>query len=81
MLKGIDKNDIESIVSNPTNYEDLLKLAINYSDGVIQNSEETNSSLLDYAREKGIPTLEFQTKETYAEAFNNFYDEIWSKDK
>ena len=81
MLKGIEKNDIESIVSQPANYEDLLKLAISYSDGVIQNSEKTNANLLDYAREKGIPTLEYQTAETYAEAFNNFYDEIWSKDK
>ena len=81
MIKGIEKSDIESVINQPANYEDLLKLAITYSDGVIQNSEKTNSNLLDYAREKGIPTLEYQTPETYAEAFNNFYDEIWSKDK
>ena len=81
MLKGIEKEDIESVINQPANYEDLLKLAITYSDGIIQNSENTNANLLDYAREKGIPTLEYQTPETYAEAFNNFYDEIWSKDK
>lgn len=81
MLKGIEKNDIESIISHPTNYEDLLKLAIAYSDGVILNSENTNNNLLDYANEKGIPTLEYQSSEAYAEAYNNFYDKIWSNDK
>ena len=81
MLKGIEKSDIESVINQPANYEDLLKLAISYSDGVIQNSEKINSNLLEYAQEKGIPTLEYQTPENYAEAFNNFYDEIWSKDK
>lgn len=81
MLKGIEKSDIESVINQPANYEDLLKLAITYSDGVIQNGENANACLLDYAREKNIPTLEYQSQETYAETFNNFYDEIWSKDK
>lgn len=81
LLKGIEKDDIESIISNPTNYEDLLKLAISYSDGIIQNSENVNESVLDYARGKNIPVLEYQSPETYADAFNDFYNEIWSQDK
>ena len=81
MLKGIERNDIESVITSPAKYEDLLKLAIAYSDGVIQNSENVNNDLLNFAQEKGIPTLGYQTPETYAEAFNNFYDEVWSKDK
>ena len=81
MLKGIERNDIESVITSPAKYEDLLKLAIAYSDGVIQNSENVNNDLLNFAQEKGIPTLGYQTPETYAEAFNNFYDEVWSNDK
>ena len=81
MLKGIEKSDVESVINQPTKFEDLLKLAIAYSDGVIQNSENVNTDLLNYAQEKGIPTLEYQTPETYTEAFNNFYNEVWSKDK
>ena len=81
MLKGIAKEDIESIVKYPANCQDLLKLAVSYSDGIIQNSQNVSEDILDYARGKGIPVLEYQSPETYADAFNNFYDEIWSKDK
>ena len=81
LLKGIKREDIESVVDKVTVYNDLLKLAISYSDGIIQNSEKASNDLLDYARSKGIPTLEYQSPETYAEAFNNFYDEIYSKEQ
>lgn len=81
MLKGIEKEDIESIIKHPTSYEDLLKLAVTYSDGIIENSENVNKDILNYAQEKGIPTLGFQSADTYAEAFNKFYDEIWSIEK
>lgn len=35
MLKGIEKNDVESIVKFLVNYEELCKLVIVYFDGVI----------------------------------------------
>lgn len=81
LLKGIKKSDIEDIVGSPFNYKELCKLAIAYSDGVIQSSENVDEELLDYARQKGIPVLEYQTPETYADACNSFYDEIWSQGK
>lgn len=81
LLKGMEKEDIESIVKHPANYNDILKLAISYSDGIIQNSEEINPELLEYVHEKGLPMLEYQSLETYAETYNNFYDKIWSLDK
>ena len=81
MLKGIEKSDIEGIIPTNATYKDLCKLAIAYSDGVIQNSENVDEELLDYAREKGIPVLGYQSPETYADAFNAFYDEIWSQGK
>ncbi len=81
LLKGIEKSDVEDIIKPSANFEDLCKLAISYSDGVIQNSEQVKPKVLDYAREKGIPVLEYQSPETYADAFNKFYDEIWSQGK
>ena len=68
-------------ISDSATYKDLCKLAIAYSDGIIQNSENVDTELLDYAREKGIPVLEYQSPETYVEAYNNFYEEIWSQNK
>ena len=81
MLKGIEKQQIEEIIKPNSNFDDLCKLAISYSDGIIQSSENVNPEMLDYARTKGIPVLEYQSPETYISAYNDFYDEIWSKDK
>ena len=76
MLKGIERNDVDNIIKTPANYEELCKLAIAYSDGVIQNSEKVNENVMKFARESGIPVLDYQSPETYADAFNNFYDEV-----
>lgn len=81
MLKGIARKDVESVVKTPANYEELCKLAIAYSDGVIQNSEKVNENVMKFARESGIPVLDYQSPETYADAFNNFYDEVWEFEK
>lgn len=81
LLKGIDKKDVEEIINPSATFEELYKLAISYSDGVIMNSENASKELSDYAKEKGIPVLEYQSPETYADAYNNFYDEIWSQGK
>ena len=81
MLKGISREEIEKIIKIPSNYIDLCKLAISYSDGVIQSSEHVNEELLDYAKELNIPILGYQHPEDYAEAFNKFYDEIWGAEE
>lgn len=81
MLKGIARKDVESVVKTPANYEELCKLAIAYSDGVIQNSEKVNENVMKFARESGIPVLDYQSPEAYADAFNNFYDEVWEFEK
>ena len=81
LLKGIEKDDVESILTPNATYKDLYKLAIAYSDGIIQSSENVDPELLEYAREKGIPILEYQPLEGNAEAINNFYDNIWSQGK
>lgn len=81
LLKGIEKKDVEEIMNSSATFEDLYKLAISYSDGVIMNSENASKELLDFAKNKGIPVLEYQSPETYADAYNNFYDEIWSQGK
>jgi starch synthase len=80
LLKGIDKSEIEAIIPAHATYKDLLKLAISYSDGVIQHSEKVDPELLEYAKEKGIPVLEYQPTDDFADAINQFYDKIWSQD-
>jgi starch synthase len=74
MLEGISPADTE--ILKPSNYVNLMKLAINMSDGVIQGSEKVNDELVAYTKQAGKPFLEYHPEETYIEAYNNFYDQI-----
>ena len=64
------------MIQEPVNYEELCKLAITYSDGVIQNSETVNPNVLDYAHKMNIPVLEYQPQEALADACDIFYDKV-----
>lgn len=79
-LKGIVDEDLTSVQGEP-DYAALMKLAVDYSDGVIQNSECVNQEVMDYARGKNIPVLDFQSSDTYIDAFNDFYDKVWEAGK
>ena len=78
LLKNIEKSAIEDVIPASATYKDLYKLAIKYSDGVILHSENIDPELIAYAREMGIPVLEHQPIETFTDAINQFYDDIWS---
>lgn len=52
LLKGIAKKDIAGL-KEPIDYTALCKLAADFSDGIIQQSEHVNEEVLNYARESG----------------------------
>lgn len=75
-LKGVEENDIKSI-KKPVDYTELMKLALSYSDGIIQNSEKVNKDVMNFGKELGVPILGYQTPDNYIEAFDQFYDQVW----
>ena len=56
-------------------FEELGKLAIDYSDGVIAAHKSANKELMKYAAEKNIPTLAYPG-EDFAQAYEEFYEKI-----
>lgn len=56
-------------------FEELGKLAIDYSDGVIVAEEEVNDMLLDYTKAQNIPLLEYPGDQ-WADAYSRFYTEV-----
>lgn len=78
MFKGIEEKELEAL-KGFTSCIDLEKLAVNYSDGVIANSEQDCQEIIDYAQSINRPVLNYQPMETYADACDAFYDEIWDK--
>ncbi len=78
LLKNITLEDVK-MIKEPVDYEELCKLAVTYSDGIIQNSETVNPNVIDYAHSLNIPVLEYQPKETFADACDAFYDTVWGE--
>ncbi len=74
LLEGITPEDVK-ILENPT-YENISRLAIDYSDAIIQGSEKINPEIQQYIQMSKKLFLAFQPKETYIDAYNEFYDKI-----
>lgn len=73
-LPGIAAKDVKSIKS--ANYVNLMKLALDFSDGIIYGSEKINDELDKYVKSLKKPVLEYQSPDNYVDAYNNFYDSI-----
>lgn len=58
------------------NYVSLMKSAIDYSDAIVQGSEQINDELLEYAKNSKKPFLDYQPEDKYVNAYNKFYDQI-----
>ncbi|MBP3287240.1 MAG: glycogen/starch synthase [Prevotella sp.] len=56
-------------------FEELGKLAIDYSDGVIAANKDVNEKLLKYAKSNNIPTLAYPG-EDFGDAYEAFYEQI-----
>lgn len=71
-MEGITNKDLA--VYKDTSYKNIMKAAIDNSDAAIQGSEEPDPEIIRYVRDKKIPFLEYQSMETYIEAYNEFYN-------
>ncbi len=76
-LEGIENSDLDKFT--PFNFENLSKLAIDFSDGIIKGNANANDTIISYAQESGKPFLDFQDEESYIDAFNQFYDDLLEK--
>ncbi|MFK2183035.1 glycogen/starch synthase [Bacteroides fragilis] len=80
MLKGINKKDVATL-KDPVDYATLCKLAVDYSDGIVQNSEHVNEDVMNYARQSGKLVLDYQAPDALADACNSFYDQVWEAEQ
>lgn len=65
----------EELNQDIQNLEDMIKIAIDYSDGIIEATENINKDILEYAKGKGVPTLNFQDITTL-DLYDSFYKSI-----
>ena len=59
-------------------FNELSKLAIEYSDGVIEADKQINENLIKFAKGKNIPMLGYQ--EDFADAYEAFYEQLFPQE-
>jgi starch synthase len=74
LLDGVAEEDLK-LLDEPT-YENMSKLGIEYADAVIQGSDEIDPNLAAYVQDKNKLFLNYQSEETYIDAYNDFYDKV-----
>ena len=62
--------------NQPFDFMELGKLAVDYSDGIVEAGKDVNKELLDYAKQSGAPLLEYPGETDYGKAYAEFYDKI-----
>ncbi len=69
------------ILDTPS-YENLMKLVIDYADGVVVEEKLSDETLVDHARRAGKPILDWdgdRKSAQYMDVYHNFYDELLKK--
>jgi starch synthase len=74
LIEGIKPADV-AILEDPT-FENVSKLAVDYSDAVIKGVVNINPEVEKYIKASGKLFLDFQPEETYIDAYNEFYEKI-----
>ena len=62
-IEGISNTDVRSLAGFPVGYEELMRLAIDYSDAIVYNTPKVNQRLVNYAETKGKPILPYEAAE------------------
>lgn len=73
-FEGVQEGELE--VANEPTLNNIAKLAMQYSDGIIVGSEDVDAELLKHAEASGKPMLQYHDEDTYVEAYSKFYDEV-----
>ena len=68
------KADLLTVYSDNFDFEEMGKLAIDYSDGVVLAAPNVNKNLVTHVNNKNIPLLDYQ--EDFADAYEAFYQQI-----
>ncbi len=60
LIDGMSQNDVRSIAGFPVGYEELMRLAIDYSDAIVVSSPVVNQRVLNYAQTSGKPLMTYK---------------------
>lgn len=79
MLENVTQQDVD-IIKTP-NYQNIMKLALQFSDGVIYGEDSIEKETDAYIKTIGIPVLPYHGMEEYIDPINQFYDQVLNNSK
>lgn len=79
-LAGFTGNDIATFGDSPVDAITLNKIAIDYSDGIIESTTDVPAELIDYATAAGKPFLRFDGEDNRIDSYNGFYRSLIDED-
>ncbi|MCC6690491.1 MAG: glycogen/starch synthase [Bacteroidia bacterium] len=71
---GIGKGDLD--VAKAPSFANVSKLAIQYSDAIIKASPKISADVEKYIKKSDKPVLDYQSPESYIDAYNDFYEQV-----
>ena len=74
--EGFSDQDLAALGQNPVTWIDLQKIAIDFSDGIVQSSESVDPEVLEYIKKSGKPFLPFPGADDYVDAYLEFYKSL-----
>ena len=78
-MSQFDRADMSAISESDVDYLSLNKLAIDYSDAVVQSTDDINPILLEYAASQGKPILTYNPDQAlFLDDYAAFYDRLLS---
>lgn len=78
LIDGVSQNDVRSIAGFPVGYEELMRLAIDYSDAIAFVSPKVNQRLINYAETSGKPIMPYKENISNT-AYLDFYNSLLNK--
>ena len=75
LIDGVSPNDVRSIAGFPVGYEELMRLAVDYSDAVVFTTPNINQRLMNYVETSRKPIMPYK-KDTPNTAYLDFYNSL-----
>ena len=73
-IEGISNTDVRSIAGFPVGYEELMRLAVDFSDAIVYATPKVNQRVANYAETKGKPILGYEETEDMIMASKRQWD-------
>lgn len=74
MLENVTQKDVD-VIKTP-NYQNIMKLALQFSDGVIYGEDSIEKETDEYIKTLDIPVLPYHGMEEYIDPIDQFYDQV-----